>query len=133
MNLFCGNEGNRCFKETVMGDEEQEKRRNTDLNIWEKRITLWIMTAMIGVATTHVMGMSGDIKVIRNDLTYNKETDIQQTLDIKENGEDIDVLEFDHQAVAVRQELNRNKLKEVDGRLCNVEEQLKIKIPSHDI
>jgi len=116
-----------------MGDEEQEERRNTDLNIWEKRITLWIMTAMIGIATTHVMGMSGDIKVIRNDLTYNKETDIQQTLDIKENEEDIDVLEFDHQAVAVHQELNRNKLKEVDGRLCNVEEQLKIKIPSHDI
>lgn len=52
--------------------EEQHKecseRRHTDINVWEKRITLWFMAALISIATAQVVEMNTNMKVIQKEI-----------------------------------------------------------------
>lgn len=62
--------------------EEQHKecseRRHTDINVWEKRITLWFMAALVSIATAQVVEMNTNMKVIQKEIdTTAKKNDHQ--------------------------------------------------------
>jgi len=65
---------------------DRKERRDTDINLWEKRIVLYLMTVMIGVATTQAVEMNSCIKIMKVDLAYNKEADAKQSKGILDLG-----------------------------------------------
>jgi len=55
------------------------ERRVTDINVLEKRITIYLITLLVGVCTSVLVEMRGDFKVVSAEMAYNKEVDILQT------------------------------------------------------
>lgn len=51
------------------------ERRRTDINVWEKRITLWFMAALVSIATAQVVEMNTSVKMIRKDIDANMKND----------------------------------------------------------
>lgn len=56
-----------------MGGESE--RRRTDINVWEKRISLWFMAALVSIATAQVVEMNTSVKMIRKDIDANMKND----------------------------------------------------------
>lgn len=84
-----------------------------DINTWEKRLCLYLITVLVGVATEKIIEMNTTVRVMKTELVYNREIDDQQTKDIY-------VLEEAQQEI--KMDINNHEL-----RLCGVEERLKMK------
>lgn len=54
------------------------ERRCTDINVWEKRITLWVMAALVAIATGQVVEMNMSVKVIQKDIELSRQKDLKQ-------------------------------------------------------
>lgn len=54
------------------------ERRHTDINVWEKRITLWVMAALVALATGQVVEMNMSVKIIQKDIEISRRKDLKQ-------------------------------------------------------
>jgi len=54
---------------------ECAERRHTDINVWEKRITLWFMAALVSITTAQVVEMNTSVQIIRKDIDANLKKD----------------------------------------------------------
>jgi len=55
--------------------KECAERRRTDINVWEKRITLWFMAALVSIATAQVVEMNTSVQMIKKDIDANLKKD----------------------------------------------------------
>lgn len=99
-----------------MGGESE--RRHTDINVWEKRITLWFMAALVSIATAQVVEMNTSVKMIRKDIDANMKND---------EGRDgkLDILASEQSKIKMG--LNGHEI-----RLGSVEERLKTGVVNKD-
>lgn len=92
--------------------KECAERRHTDINVWEKRITLWFMAALVSIATAQVVEMNTSVQLIKKDIDANLK---------KDEGQDGRLENLASEQNRIKLGLNGHEI-----RLETVEEKLKV-------
>lgn len=109
--------------QSVIGDDEEgitmEGQRRLgerrDINTWEKRLFLWLMSILVLTCAAQIFEMNSNFRVVQSLVQINMNTNTRQDVDIT-------ALEKGH---------NQLRMGYVgqDFRLCNVEDILEIRKP----
>ncbi len=92
--------------------KECAERRHTDINVWEKRLTLWFMAALVSIATAQVVEMNTSVQMIKKDIDLNLK---------KDEGQDGRLENLASEQTRMKMGLNGHEI-----RLETVEEKLKV-------
>lgn len=105
-----------------MSDEDSEKlteRRRNDVNIWEKRISLYLITAMVGACVMYLSNMDKSMALIKSEIAYNLKEDEERQKEIVGLQE-------------VQEKLRLTSIRQ-ESRICNLEDKAGIERPRQNV